>query len=89
LKVEYKGKIYSTLYFPFFRIRKAGGYQIFGLRYPSGSIDKVIVSDDERYMQELRNYLVFLIDHYMMEDDDVLTPYAIRLKRDIYELFGE
>jgi hypothetical protein len=40
-------------------------------------------------MQELQNYLKFLIAEYILEDDEMLTPYAKRLKEDIYELFGE
>lgn len=88
MKVEYQGKIYKTSYFPFFRIKKNGGFQVFGLRYPSGTIERVIVSDTDSYLTELREYLVFLIREYMLEEDDMLTPYAQRLKRDIHDLFG-
>jgi hypothetical protein len=89
MQVEYEGKIYNTQYFPFFRIKRRDGYQVFGLRYPSGSIERVIVFDTPEYIQELQNYLKFLIVEYILEDDEMLTPYAKRLKEDIYDLFGE
>lgn len=89
MQVEYEGKLYTTQYFPFFRIKRKDGYQVFGLRYPSGYIERVIVFDTPEYIQELQKYLIFLIKEYILEDDEMLTPYAKRLKEDIYELFGE
>lgn len=89
MQVQYEGKIYTTQYFPFFRIKRRDGYQVFGLRYPSGSIERVIVFDTPDYMQELQNYLKFLIIEYILEDDEMLTPYAKKLKEDIRDLFSE
>lgn len=89
MQVQYEGKIYTTQYFPFFRIKRRDGYQVFGLRYPSGSIERVIVFDTPDYMQELQNYLKFLIIEYILEDDEMLTPYAKKLKEDIRDLFDE
>jgi len=88
LEVVYEGNVYKTQYFPFFRIKKLKGCQIFGLRYPSGNIERVFVMDDVSPIPELREYLKFLIIEYMMEDKDALTPYAQRLKEDIHELFS-
>jgi hypothetical protein len=88
MEVSYQGFIYKTQYFPFFRIKRKGGYQVFGLRYPSGTIERVIVSDTDSYLSELRDYLIFLIREYILEDDEMLTPYAQRLKRDIHDLFS-
>lgn len=87
MEVFYKGKKYKTHYFPFFRVKKLHGYQIFGLRYPSGRIERIFIMDDDP-IPELKNYLIFLIKEYIMEDNDALTPYAKSLKEDIYELFG-
>jgi hypothetical protein len=89
LEFEYKGKNYKTLYFPFFRIKRLEGYQIFGLRYPSGKIERVFIIDDANILETLKDYLKFLIDEYILEDDEILTPYAKKLKEDIYELFGK
>lgn len=89
MQVECNGKIYKTVYFPFFRLERKNDYQLFGLRYPSGYIDKIIISDSKHYIDELRDYLIFLIQEYILEDDDALTPYAKRLKADIYDLFDE
>lgn len=87
MQVEYEGKIYSTQYFPFFRIKKLDGYQIFGLRYPSGRIERIFVMDTANPLPELREYLKFLIKEYIYEENDALTQYARLLKEDICELF--
>lgn len=89
MQVEYEGKIYLTQYFPFFRIKRRDGYQVFGLRYPSGFVERVVIADSPEYITDLRNYLKFIIKEYLLEDDIALTPYAKRLKEDINELFSE
>jgi len=89
MRVEYEGKIYDTLYFPFFRMRQYSGYQVFGLRYPSGRIEKVIVINSDNFIEELRRYLEYLIREYMREDDEMTTSRVKKLKEDVYDLFGE
>jgi hypothetical protein len=89
MQIEYEGKVYTTQYFPFFRIKRRDGYQVFGIRYPSGSIERVVIFDSPDYMKELKNYLIFLVKEYIVEDDEMLTPYAKRLKEDIRDLFDE
>lgn len=90
MQVEHDDKIYTTKYFPFFRIERNEYYQVFGIRYPSGSIEKVmVIDDDDNVFDELRNYLLFLIKEYICEDDIALTQYGQRLKGDVYELFNE
>lgn len=86
VKIVHNGKEYETQYYPFFRIKKKAGYQVFGVRYPSGHIERVI-TNNENYLQELNEYLKFVIAEYMLEDDDMLTPCAKRLKYDVQELF--
>jgi len=89
MRVEYEGKIYDTLYFPFFRMRQTSSYHVFGLRYPSGRIEKVIVINPDNFIEELRRYLEYLIREYMREDDEMTTPRVKKLKKDVYDLFGE
>jgi hypothetical protein len=89
MRVEYEGKIYDTLYFPFFRMRQYSSYQVFGLRYPSGRIEKVIVINSDNFIEELRRYLEYLIREYMREDDEMTTSRVKKLKEDVYDLFGE
>jgi hypothetical protein len=89
LEFFYEGKKYKTQYFPFFRIKKLDGYQIFGLRYPSGRIERIFVMDNASPIPELREYLKFLIKEYVHEENDALTPYARLLKEDIRELFRQ
>jgi hypothetical protein len=87
LEFVYEGKTYKTQYFPFFRIKKLNGYQIFGIRYPSGNIERVFVMNEKDTLSELRDYLKFLVREYLLEENDSLTPHAQRLKEDIRELF--
>lgn len=81
-------KLYNTIYFPFYRISKRETYDLFGIRYPSGRIEKLIVVDKDNYMFELKNYLEFLIREYLLEDDMILTADARKLKEDIRGLFS-
>jgi len=65
------------------------GYQIFGIRYPSGFIERLFVLDTDNPIPELKQYLIFLIQEYMMETDELLTPFGKKLKEDIHALFKE
>jgi hypothetical protein len=85
----YEGKLYKTQYFPFFRIKKLDGYQIFGLRYPSGRIERIFVVNQKSPISELIEYSKFLIKEYMQEENDALTLHARLLKEDVCELFGQ
>jgi len=87
MKIEVDGITYETIYFPFFRKEIGKNYSKYGLRYPSGFIEDFIVFDDADYMTELKKHLTFLVKEYMLEDDEMLTPFAQRLKKDVYELF--
>jgi hypothetical protein len=87
MKVTIGTETYETRYFPFFLKEKRQDYSLYTLRYPSGNIDKVLVFDQDNYMEELRSYLKFIIQEYMLEDDDALTVRAQELKRDICDLF--
>lgn len=92
MRVIVKGKSYNTLYFPFFKIAaqcsRNEGFDVYGLRYPSGEIEEVVVFDPSRRRAELQEHLAFLIREYVMEDDDVLSPRAKELKKDVKDLFG-
>lgn len=87
MKVTIGTETYETRYFPFFLKEKRQDYSLYTLRYPSGNVDKVLVFDQDNYMEELRSYLKFIIQEYMLEDDDSLTVRAQELKKDICDLF--
>ena len=87
MKVTIGTETYETRYFPFFLKEKRQDYSLYTLRYPSGNLDKVLVFDQDNYMEELRDYLKLIIREYMLEDDDMLTPRAQELKKDICDLF--
>jgi hypothetical protein len=89
MRVEYEGKIYDTQYFPFFRMKQTSSYHIFGLRYPSGRIEKVVVINPSNFIEELRGYLLYLIKEYICDDDETTTSRTKKLKEDVYDLFGE
>lgn len=89
MKVTIGTETYETRYFPFFLKEKKELFSVYTLRYPSGFVEEVLVFDQEDYMEGLRSYLVFLINEYMLEEDDMLTPMAQRLKKDVHDLFHE
>ena len=89
MEVEVDGIIYQTIYFPFFRKQQRNGYTLYGLRYPSGFIEDFAVMEGADYLEELRGQLRFLVKEYMLEDDEMLTPFAKRLKEDVLILFGK
>lgn len=89
MKVTIGTETYETRYFPFFLKEKRQDYSLYTLRYPSGNVDKVLVFDQDNYMEELRSYLRFIIQEYMLEEDDMLTSRARELKKDVYNLFYE
>jgi hypothetical protein len=60
---------------------------MYGIRYPSGFTEKVLVFDVDNHIKELEEYSKFLITEYALEDDDMLTERAKRLKQDVKELF--
>lgn len=88
MKIKINDRVYETQYFPFFRSETHPQFTIYTLRYPSGYLEEMLVFDDDNYMAELREHLTFLLREYGLEDDDILTSYAQRLKKDVRELFG-
>ncbi len=88
MEVTYRGITYKTIYDPFYRIERNADYQVFGIKYPSGYTEELIVYDAIEYLPDLKQYLVFLIKEYLLEEDAMLTPRAIKLKEDINDLFG-
>lgn len=87
MKITIGAETYETRYFPFFLKEKRDYYSLYTMRYPSGRIDKVLVLDQNNYIEELKKYLEFLVKEYLLEDEDMLTQNAIELRKDIYDLF--
>lgn len=93
MKVMVDGVAYRTIYHPFFRIanheeNESGDFEVYGLRYPSGAIEELLVFDPKNRSEELREHLAFLLKEYALEDDDLLSSRAKELKRDVKNLFG-
>lgn len=88
MKVHHKGVEYDTIYSPFFRISSCEDFAIYGIRYPSGRLDDVLIFEQDEYIVELKQYLVYILEQYGLEEDDMLTPKAKELKADVKALFG-
>jgi len=85
--VSVHGVFYETDYYPFFRIKILDDHTVFGLKLPSGNIEKIKIYDQDNWYKSLLDYSGFLITEYMLEDDLVLTDRAKELKQDLMELF--
>jgi len=79
-------KLYSFKYYPFFVKEKKKDYHIYGMRLPNGDITEVFVFDTDNPISALREYSSHLITEYVLEDDDMLTPNAMKLKSQLKEL---
>ena len=53
---------------------------------PAGHIGKILVFDIQYPVFSLREYSAFLIKNYVLEDDDMLTTRAMKIKKDLMEL---
>lgn len=87
MKVELDGVCYESIYFPYYRLDKNDNFSIYGIRYPSGFTEKVLVVNVDNHIKELEEYSRFLIKEYALEDDEMLTERAQRLKKDVKQLF--
>ncbi len=87
MKVRIDNTVYESVYFPYYRLERNEHFSIYGIRYPSGFTEKVLVFDVDNHIKELEEYSKFLITEYALEDDDMLTERAKRLKQDVKELF--
>ena len=89
MELEVNGKQFVSSYFPFFRMEQHEDFDVWGMRLPSGQIEEVLVFEQDQPLISLTDYTRFLINEYVMEDDDALTPRAIEFKRQLEELFYE
>ena len=89
MELEVNGKQFVASYFPFFRMEQHEDFDVWGMRLPSGQIEDVLVFEQDQPLISLTDYTRFLINEYVMEDDDALTTRAIEFKRQLEELFHE
>ena len=88
MKVDHDGVIYETTYHPFFRIEQHDDFDVYTMRYPSGFVEEILVFEINNPQFELESHLQFLLREYAFENDELLTPKAMELKRDVRRLFG-
>ena len=84
--VEVEGKSYRTTYFPFFRLKRSKGHDVYTITYPSGRCEQFLVFDVDNPFSALEEYLVFCIKEYLLEGDDMLTCRALCIKNDLNDL---
>jgi hypothetical protein len=89
MRVLVEGRTYESTYFPFFLKKQRLDYSIYTFRLPSGAIEEIFVFDRNNYLQELQDYVKYMIEQFVLEDDAMLTPRAQQLKRDLSELFRQ
>lgn len=85
--VEVRGRKYETSYFPFFRSVKDKDFDIWYFYSPSGLKRKITIYDRENLFSILEEYLSFLVEEYLLEENDALTPKAMDFKEDLKKLF--
>jgi hypothetical protein len=88
MKVTIDKHVYETVYYPFFRTSVCDDFAVYTIRYPSGMTEEMVVFDQVKYTAELKEHLIFLLNQYGLEEDDMLTPKAKELKYDVRALFG-
>lgn len=79
---------YESSYFPFFKISEHEDHAVFGIRYPSGKIDDILIFNQKNFMIECQKHLRFLLKEYALEEDIMLTKKALDLKKDVRNLFN-
>jgi hypothetical protein len=89
--VETRGKRFVASYFPFFKTERGEDFDEWGIRLADGNVSDVttLVFDTKKPIPELYENARWLINEYVLEDDDALTPKAIQLKRQLMEIFYE
>lgn len=87
--VNVNNRLFETKYFPFFRIEQTEDFDIYTITYPSGFQEEMVVFDQKDYMNCLKCHMGFLISEYALEEDDMLTPRAMKLKNDILDMIEE
>jgi hypothetical protein len=89
--VEVGEKRFVAFYFPFFRTARGSDFDEWGIRLADGGISDItmIVFDTKTPIPELYENARWLINEYVLEDDNSLTTRAIQLKRQLMEIFHE
>jgi hypothetical protein len=91
MRVEVAGRHFVATYFPFFRVKRNDDFDEWGIRLVDGSVSDltVIVFDHEKSVQELHENARWLINEFILEEDEMLTPKARKLKQSLMEIFHE
>jgi hypothetical protein len=89
--VDVHGKRFVASYFPFFRKKRYEDFEEWGLRLADGSVSEVtmLVFNTDKPIPEIYENAAWLINEYILEEDDMLTQRALNLKRQLMEIFCE
>lgn len=91
MKVVVDGKQFVASYFPFFRVKRGEDFDEWGIRLADGSVSdvNVLVFDQKDSIPELYENARWLIKEFVLEEDEMLTPKAQKLKTTLMEIFHE
>jgi hypothetical protein len=64
MRVLVEGRTYESTYFPFFLKKQRLDYSIYTFRLPSGVIEEIFVFDRNNYLQELQDYVKYMIEQF-------------------------
>ena len=89
--IDVGGKRFVSSYFPFARTDGNEDFDVWNLILSDGSISEssIIVFEPKDADSELHTNAKWLINEYILEDDDALTPRAIAFKKELMEIFHE
>lgn len=91
MHVIVNGRHFVASYFPFFRSKRHDGFDVWGIRFIDGSISDitVLVFEPNNPMPELYENARWLINEFILEEDDALTAIAKKFKQNLMEIFHE
>lgn len=91
MNVTVNGRHFVASYFPFFRIKQGDSFDVWGIRLADGSISDmtVLVFEPENALAELDKNARWLINEFILEEDEALTPNAQKFKQSLMEVFRE
>jgi hypothetical protein len=91
MNVNVNGRHFVASYFPFFRTEQGNDFDLWSIRFVDGSISDmtILVFEPNNAISELHENARWLIDEFILEEDEALTPKAQRLKQNLMEIFHE
>jgi len=91
MEVTVDGIVYTFAYYPFFKMEDKRDYYVYGMRMPSDKIERIYVlkqNTNKDTLNALKEYAIYIIKEYLLEDDIMLTASAMDFKKDLKDLIS-